>query len=203
MKNIKENKGKINNIDNNMCYPLNINEINNLYKSYQTEITKVNTLPSNINNTQDLNNNNALKPYPNIKSEEKENIIKKDHKLESPSSLKSEQDSVPFELSEGKNKIKNIPVKLDVKKNLKEEMNIISNSIHSKNIKIKKIYKTNPKIPKEKEKDILYLSTKNRTIEKDRKKINNINYMTAKSQLNDRIVVDFYQKDKLISTGLL
>ena len=79
-------------------------------------------------------------------------------------------------------------------------MNIISNSIHCKNIKINKIYKTNPKIPKEKEKDILYLSTKNRTIEKDRKKINNINYMTAKSQLNDRIVVDFYQKDKLIST---
>ena len=203
LKNIKENKGKINNIDNNLCYPLNINEINNLYKSYQTEITKVNTLPSNINNTQDLNNINALKPYPNIKSEEKENIIKKDHKLESPSSLKSDeipQDSVPVELSEGKNKIKNIPVKLDVKKNLKEEMNIISNSIHSKNIKINKIYKTNPKIPKEKEKDILYLSTKNRTIEKDRKKINNINYMTAKSQLNDRIVVDFYQKDKLIST---
>ena len=202
LKNIKENKGKIN-IDNNMCYPLNINEINNLYKSYQTEITKVNNLPSNINNTQDLNNINALKPYPNIKSEEKENIIKKDHKLESPSSLKSDeipQDSVPVELSEVKNKIKNIPVKLDVKKNLKEEMNIISNSIHSKNIKINKIYKTNPKIPKEKEKDILYLSTKNRTIEKDRKKINNINYMTAKSQLNDRIVVDFYQKDKLIST---
>ena len=171
MKNIKENKGKNNDINSKKYYPLNISEINNLYHSYKTETNKENVIPTNINNSQEYKNINIVKPIPNIKSEEKENIINKDYKLESPSSLRSDeipQDSVPVELSEGRNKIKNIQVKLDLKKNLKEEMNTINNSVQNKNIKNTKVYKINAKIPKDK--DILYLSTKNRTIEKDRKK---------------------------------
>ncbi len=172
LKNIKENKGKNNDINSKKYYPLNISEINNLYHSYKTETNKENVIPTNINNSQEYKNIKIVKPIPNIKSEEKENIINKDYKLESPSSLRSDeipQDSVPVELSEGRNKIKNIQVKLDLKKNLKEEMNTINNSVQNKNIKITKVYKINAKMPKDKE--ILYLSTKNRTIEKDRKKL--------------------------------
>ena len=201
LKNIKETKVKNNDMNTNKYYPLNLNEINNLYQSYQPEINKVNITPMNINNSQELKKINIIKPILDIKSQEKENIINKDYKLESPSSLKSDeipQDSVPVELSEGKNKIKNIQVKLDLKKNLKEEMNTINIPVQNKNIKNAKIYKINPK--NSKDKDILYLNTKNRTIEKDRKKLNNINYITAKSQINDRIVVDIYDKEKLSST---
>ena len=201
LKNIKETKVKNNDMNTNKYYPLNLNEINNLYQSYQPEINKVNITPMNINNSQELKKINIIKPILDIKSQEKENIINKDYKLESPSSLKSDeipQDSVPVELSEGKNKIKNIQVKLDLKKNLKEEMNTINIPVQNKNIKNAKIYKINPK--NSKDKDILYLNTKNRTIEKDRKKLNNINYITAKSQINDRIVVDFYDKEKLSNT---
>ena len=201
LKNIKENKGKNNDINSKKYYPLNINEINNLYHSYKTETNKENVIPTNINNSQEYKNINIVKPIPNIKSEEKENIINKDYKLESPSSLRSDeipQDSVPVELSEGRNKIKNIQVKLDLKKNLKEEMNTINNSVQNKNIKNPKVYKINAKIPKDKE--ILYLSTKNRTIEKDRKKMNNPNYITATSQINERIIVDLYDNEKLNST---
>ena len=201
LKNIKETKIKNNDMNTNKYYPLNLNEINNLYQSYQPEINKVNITPMNINNSQELKKINIIKPILDIKSQEKENIINKDYKLESPSSLKSDeipQDSVPVELSEGKNKIKNIQVKLDLKKNLKEEMNTINIPVQNKNIKNAKIYKINPK--NSKDKDILYLNTKNRTIEKDRKKLNNINYITAKSQINDRIVVDFYDKEKLSNT---
>ena len=201
LKNIKETKVKNNDMNTNKYYPLNLNEINNLYQSYQPEINKVNITPMNINNSQELKKINIIKPILDIKSHEKENIINNDYKLESPSSLKSDeipQDSVPVDLSEGKNKIKNIQVKLDLKKNLNEEMNTINNSVQNKNIKNAKIYKINPKNTKDK--DILYLNTKNRTIEKDRKKLNNINYITAKSQINDRIVVDIYDKEKLSST---
>ena len=201
LKNIKETKVKNNDMNTNKYYPLNLNEINNLYQSYQPEINKVNITPMNINNSQELKKINIIKPILDIKSQEKENIINKDYKLESPSSLKSDeipQDSVPVELSEGKKKIKNIQVKLDLKKNLKEEMNTINIPVQNKNIKNAKIYKINPK--NSKDKDILYLNTKNRTIEKDRKKLNNINYITAKSQINDRIVVDFYDKEKLSNT---
>ena len=201
LKNIKETKIKNNDMNTNKYYPLNLNEINNLYQSYQPEINKVNITPMNINNSQELKKINIIKPILDIKSQEKENIINKDYKLESPSSLKSDeipQDSVPVELSEGKNKIKNIQVKLDLKKNLKEEMNTINIPVQNKNIKNAKIYKINPK--NSKDKDILYLNTKNRTIEKDRKKLNNLNYITAKSQINDRIVVDFYDKEKLSNT---
>ena len=201
LKNIKENKEKNNNINSNKYYPLNISEINNLYQSYQPEINKVNTIPININNSQEYKNVNIVKPISKIRLEEKDNIINKDYKFESPSSLRSDeipQDSVPVELSEGKNKIKNIQVKLDLKKNLKEEMNKINNSVKNKNIKNVKVYKINPKI--EKDKDILYLNTKNRTIEKDRKKINNINYLKATSQINDRIIADLYDKEKLSTT---
>ena len=201
LKNIKENKGKNNDINSKKYYPLNISEINNLYHSYKTETNKENVIPTNINNSQEYKNINIVKPIPNIKSEEKENIINKDYKLESPSSLRSDeipQDSVPVELSEGRNKIKNIQVKLDLKKNLKEEMNTINNSVQNKNIKNTKVYKINAKMPKDKE--ILYLSTKNRTIEKDRKKMNNPNYITATSQINERIIVDLYDNEKLNST---
>ena len=201
LKNIKENKGKNNDINSKKYYPLNINDINNLYQSYNPEINKVNTIPMNINNSQEYKKANIVKPIKNIKSEEKENIINKDYKLESPSSLRSDeipQDTVPVESSEGRSKIKNIQIKLDVKKNLKEEMNTINNSVQNKNIKNAKVYKINPKIPNDK--DILYLSTKNRTIEKDRKKIHNVNYIAPTSQINDRIIVDLYDKEKLSST---
>ena len=220
--NIKENKDKNDKNNKIKYYSLKINDmndINNIKQSYLTEINQ--KLPINFTNKLNIKNNeqnfeqiNIAKPQLNPKEKEinnknvkksKENIITKDYRIESPSSLKSDeipQDSVPVELTENKiDKINNIQVKLDLNKNLNEEMKIINitEEKNIKNINPKKIYKLNPKIQKEREKILI---NQTRTIEKDRKKIiNNVNYITtATSEINERIIDDLYQKEKLNST---
>ena len=223
--NIKDNnkdKNDNNNNNKNKYYSLKINDmndINNINKSYPTEKTQ--KIPINFTNIPNTNNNEQkieqitiVKPQPNSGKKEKnnknvkkskENMVNKDYRIDSPSSLKSDeipQDSVPAELTENKiDKINNIEVKLDLNKNLNEEMKTINitEQKNVKNINVKKIYKINPKVKNEKEKLII---NKTRTIEKDRKKItNNVNYITATtSEINERIVDDLYKKEKLNST---
>ena len=206
-KNIKENKEKnknnnninknINIIDNNTnkYTRLKLNDINNIYQQYAaTEINSV--IPINISN---LNEPKINQIKTKINSNRKEIISAKDYKLDSPSSLQSDEipkDSDPIKISGEKNRnlknIKNKEEKIDIKKNLKEEMNTI-NLTDQNNLRVYKIYKMNQKNqnkkipPKEKEikeqlqkvaKNLgekIYIS-KTRTKEKDRKKLNNIDY---------------------------
>ena len=219
-KNIKENKDKNNN-NKIKYYSLklkDINNINNIKQSYQTEINQKinininNKINTNINE-QNIEQITIVKPNQNLKERDtniqnekklKEIILNKDYRIDSPSSLKSDeipQDSVPVELNENKiDKINNIKVKFDLKKNLNEEMKTINitEQKNIKNINPKKFYKINPNFQKEKEKLPI---NKTRTIEKDRKTLNNVNYITSTiSEINERIIDNLYKKEKLNST---
>ena len=227
IKNIKENKeNNSNNINknlniinnnNNKYYRLKLNDINNIYQPYAA--TEINSpIPINITNL----DNSKIKPK--INSNTKEILSQRDYKLDSPSSLQSDEipkDSEPIKISGEKNRnlknIKNKEEKNDIKKNLKEEMNTI-NLTGQNNLRAYKIYKINSKnqnkkIPtKEKEikeqlqkvaKNIgekIYVS-KTRTKEKDRKKLNNVNYATSPiNKINDKKIENLYKKEKMNST---
>ena len=205
LKNIKENKEKnhnnininTNNNNNNKYYKLNIKDINNIYNTYVIK---------EINST----------IQPQLNSNKKSINTGRDHKIDTPSSLRSDEipkDSDPIENS-GKNNrnIKNKDVKISIKKNLKEEMNTI-NLTEQKNLRIAKLnQKSQDKrnSVKEKVKEIsdqirkvaknlgeTIIINKARTKEKDRKKFNDINYINPLgSEINDPIIEKFYQKEK-------
>ena len=226
LNNIKENKHKNNininintNNSNNKYYSLNIKDLNNIYPKYTaTEINS--TIP---NNMEDLNNPKLNQIKTQVNSNKKDIMIHRDYKLDSPSSLRSDEipkDSEPIRISEEKNSNKKIQEKkIEIKRNMKEELKIITLTGQN-NLRKYKIYKINPKsqnkkIPaNEKIKEIneqiknvaknlgenIYMN-KSRTKEKDRKKINEITYVTpATKKINDPMIENLYQKEKMSST---
>ena len=185
MKNIKEYKEK------------NIININNkYYQSHSIDIT--NTPNASPGFGKDVIEKGP-KRNTQINTQIKENLI---NKFDSPSSLKSDeipQDSVPVEASDRKKKIDNINIKKDLNKNFKEELKTM-NLPDKTNIKTEKVkvYKINPRPQIEKEKEKLYM-IKNKIV-KDMKKINKDNKISAKSQINDRIIDDLYTFEKMRNT---
>ena len=185
MKNIKEYKEK------------NIININNkYYQSHSIDIT--NTPNASPGFGKDVIEKGP-KRNTQINTQIKENII---NKFDSPSSLQSDeipQDSVPVEASDRKKKIDNINIKKDLNKNFKEELKTM-NLPDKTNIKTEKVkvYKINPRPQIEKEKEKLYM-IKNKIV-KDMKKINKDNKISAKSQINDRIIDDLYTFEKMRNT---
>ena len=229
LNNIKENKHKnnINNINtnintnsnNNKYYPLNIKDLNNIYPQYPaTEINS--TIPNNID---DLNKPKLNQIKAQVNSNQKEIMFHRDNKLDSPSSLRSDEipkDSEPIRASEKKNSNKKIKEKkIEIKRNMKEELKIITLTGQNNSRKYK-IYKINPKsqnkkIPtNEKIKEIneqiknvaknlgenIYMN-KSQTKEKDRKKNNEINYISStRKKINAPMIENLYQKEKMSST---
>lgn len=185
MKNIKEYKEK------------NIININNkYYQSHSIDIT--NTPNASPGFGKDVIEKGP-KRNTQINTQIKENLI---NKFDSPSSLQSDeipQDSVPVEASDRKKKIDNINIKKDLNKNFKEELKTM-NLPDKTNIKTEKVkvYKINPRPQIEKEKEKLYM-IKNKIV-KDMKKINKDNKISAKSQINDRIIDDLYTFEKMRNT---
>ena len=224
LKNIKDNKQKNNinintNSNNNKYYSINIKDINNIYYHYPTtEISS--TIPNNID---DLNKPKLNQIKPQITSNKKEIMLPRDYKLDSPSSLQSDEipkDSDPIRITEEKNKNSNIKEKkIEIKRNMKEELKMITLAGQSNSRKYK-IYRVNPisqnkkitanekiKIINEQIKTVAKSlgenidMNKSQTKEKDRKKNNEINYIpTTTNKINEPMIDNLYQKEKMSST---
>ena len=216
LKNIKENKEK--NIKNTN---VNINARNNI-KYYPIKIKDITNIPQPYTTTSKIYpEQKKIQINPLSNSKQRDNLDSINYKNESPSDLKPDEipkDSDPTDYTNKSNNNKNKNITIDIKKNLKEEMNSI-NLTEENNLKTYKIHKTNPKtknvkvITREKEKEILdrfqkvtdklgnviHLTNKARTKEKDNKKNNN--YISSPlNKLNEGFVDNIYQKEKLNGT---
>ena len=195
IKNIKENKEK-NRICKDKNYSLKANEIYNTYQPSPIDIYKLANNPNNINRYKDMEKAQIINTEISNANTQLNDSKKKEKKLgleplfDSPSSLKSDeipQDSIPVEISDKKKKIKNMDIKIDLNKNFKEEKKII-NLNNKNNLGTGKGYKK-------------IIKAQNRTIEKDIKRPNNINYISSSiSKINDRIIDNTYDEEKLSNT---
>ena len=226
LKDIKENKEKNNNNYNakvkkiNKNLPLDIKEINNIPQIYTAKVNSVINYPVNIKDNTERKVV-QIKPTTNIK--QKGNITGRDYLLDTPSSLKSDEiprDSEPIEFSGEKNNVKKKEMMIDIKKDMKEELNTINLTDQNK-LKTYKMYKFKQKgqnvkvINKDKEKEILdrfekvtknlgekiNIVNKARTKEKDKKKLNNVKYIASPlNKINEQFVDNLYTKENMNST---